>query len=331
MSEKPIYPFKWRPLEADPTRMVAYREDGKDDGCGAVALRTLVAYGIAEAIYNMEVRPDDIWIISYPKCGIHWSSEVIWSLTHMGSEDMDSSLLARAPLLESGCMVPPEKREAFLKDPRPFEEKPLQGQVGVDPIRYVTDHLKSPRIMRLHAPLSHLPPDLLDKAKVIYVQRNPKDQIVSFWHQMEMINRRVAENPDEYARKIMSGAEPYDYLKHLKAHWPLKNHANFKIFRYEDMKADFANFLEELQEFTGYKLKSEEEREKLMTRCGMDSMRQLAVKTAFTENSVYQKFFRKGQVGDWTNHLKPDTVELLDKYISDQLEGSGVELYDGGK
>jgi len=310
--------------------MVSYREDGKSEGCGVMHARSFVAYGIAEEIYNMEVRPDDIWIISYMKCGIHWSSEIIWSLVHMGSEDMDTSLLVRAPLLESGLMVPPENREAFMKDPRPFEEKPLQAQVGVDPVRYCKDHAKSPRILRVHLPISHLPPDLLEKAKVIYVQRNPKDQIVSFWHQLEMINRRVAESPDEYAKKIFSGKVPYDYLQQLRDHYAVK-HPNFKIFRYEDMKNDFPKFLDELQEFTGHKLKSEEEREKLMTRCSIDNMKQLAIKTAFKENTVYSKFFRKGQVGDWTNHLKPDTVELLDKFIADKLEGAGVELYEDSR
>ncbi len=28
---------------------------------------------MAEQIFNMEVRPDDIWIITYPKCGTTWT------------------------------------------------------------------------------------------------------------------------------------------------------------------------------------------------------------------------------------------------------------------
>ena len=33
---------------------------------------------VAERIYNFKVRPDDIWIITYPKCGTTWMQVVVF-------------------------------------------------------------------------------------------------------------------------------------------------------------------------------------------------------------------------------------------------------------
>ena len=80
------YPFKWIPVSKDleDKRMHLYGE-------GSVMHNALVSEPlqihfratmakVAEKIYNFKVRPDDIWIITYPKCGTTWTQVVNFSI-----------------------------------------------------------------------------------------------------------------------------------------------------------------------------------------------------------------------------------------------------------
>jgi len=81
------------------------------------------------------------------------------------------------------------------------------------------DALASPRVIKSHLPLYLLPPKLVDTCKVVYVARNPKDVIVSFYHHHRLIPLHDYHGDfEEFANYFLN-----DESKTTKS-FPLKHH-----------------------------------------------------------------------------------------------------------
>merc|ERR1712038_1396905 len=48
--------------------------------------------GFINKIYNMEVRQDDIWVVTPPKCGTTWMQELVWLIANNLDFDRASTL-----------------------------------------------------------------------------------------------------------------------------------------------------------------------------------------------------------------------------------------------
>ncbi|XP_076334989.1 sulfotransferase ssu-1-like [Tachypleus tridentatus] len=105
---------------------------------------------------SYKARPEDIFIVTYPKCGTTWMQYTVWEIINEG-----------APL--------PSFRDMNMKY-TPFLE--LTGGE-------VVETMKPPRLLKVHLPY-HLTPHHPD-AKYILVARNPFDCCVSFYHHTKKI------------------------------------------------------------------------------------------------------------------------------------------------
>ena len=65
---------------------------------------------MAEDIWNFKLRKDDIFIVTYPKCGTTLTQELMWQIANnvqVESEISKLSVMARAPWIELSCIFHP--------------------------------------------------------------------------------------------------------------------------------------------------------------------------------------------------------------------------------
>ena len=109
------YPFEWTPLtkEEKMKRREVYFANGPWCVSPKASMLDLVRSSpgnvlmprqftkIAEAIYNFKLRPDDVFVVTYPKCGTTWTQEMVWQILHdLDLEGGKESIMTRSPYLE---------------------------------------------------------------------------------------------------------------------------------------------------------------------------------------------------------------------------------------
>ncbi len=120
---------------------------------------------------------------------------MLWQI--MNNVDTETALklplFRRAPFLELQTLAGDiqEFDEMFAKiDPNDTEELEKQAanrEISYESIR-LAHELPSPRVIKTHLPLEMLPQKLLDTCKVVFVGRNPKDCMVSYYHHTSMFS-----------------------------------------------------------------------------------------------------------------------------------------------
>ncbi len=113
-----------------------------------------------------KVRDDDIWLASYCKSGTTLTQELLWQVVNGVKENCDGKLtFQRVPFFEMRSRLVDEAGDVIRGREYRLESildlKQLAG-------------LEGPRLIHSHLPFTILPENILDKAKVVYVVRNPK-------------------------------------------------------------------------------------------------------------------------------------------------------------
>jgi len=189
------------------------------------------------------------------------------------------------------------------------------------------------RFIKSHLPLSMLPADLLMRAKVVYVVRNPKDVIVSYYHHHKLINGHgYTGDLPTFARRFMRNEVMQGpFFPHAKEAWALKDHPNMLFLFYEDLKADLRGAIGRVSKFLDSPLRPDQ----LDTLVEHLHIRNFRKNTAVNPTSLMKtlglmsgggNFVRQGKVGGWREEFAgfPEVERELEEWVAAQAAASPV-------
>nr|KAF6301400.1 sulfotransferase family 1C member 4 [Pipistrellus kuhlii] len=253
-----------------------------------------------DQIWDFQARPDDLLICTYPKAGTTWTQEIVDLILNDGDVDRTQ----RAPT---------HVRFPFIEWIIPSIGSGLEQ----------ANAMPSPQTLKTHPPFQLLPPSFVEKnCKIIYVARNPKDNLVSYYHFHRMNKALPAPGTwEEYFESFLTGKVCWgSWHDHVKGWWEARDQHRILYLFYEDLKTILAP---SLIEFDTPIL------DKIVHHSSFDVMKQnpmanyTVVPAEVMDHSV-SPFMRKGTVGDWRNHFTVAQNERFDEDYQRKMAGTSL-------
>ncbi|XP_042240440.1 sulfotransferase 1A1-like isoform X2 [Homarus americanus] len=298
----------------------------------------------ADEYYNFKLKPDDVVLLTWPKCGTTWLQEIMWTMRY--NPDLNNPMAA-APV---NARVPFLEMDTLLKtkniDPIGPDHPLMQGFKKMCPGRepengvflQMCELAPEPRTFKSHLALPLLPTDLLKTSKAVYMARNPKDAVVSFFHHSRIFkNHDFKGTFEEFVQYFLDDDCVYGpYWLHLKEAWKQRKNPNLHFMFFEDLKNNNMEELKKLDKFLGTNLSQEQ----LDNVAHYTSFAEMKARDAvlgagseiFFNVDIVQKdggFFRQGKVGDWKGKYTPELEAKMDKWIKKNLGDFGIEFKYG--
>ncbi|CAF4843677.1 unnamed protein product [Pieris macdunnoughi] len=279
---------------------------------------------LASQYYNFELRPDDIFLLGFPRSGTTRCQEAIWLLNNnLDYEKAQSAVIDdRCPLLELEIQY-----STLSVSENNLEDDLLEKSAPLKSLPKAT----SPRFIKSHMPLTLLPPSLLDTTKVVYLARDPRDVAVSYYNILKL---KLFKDIDfeQYWNDFRNGEIILTPIfEHIKEAWEQRNHPNLFFLTYEDMTKDLPSTLREMSEFFGKKYTKEQIRG-LSQHLSFDNFKsnksvngeQTLLKTYGVINDGANSFIRRGKIGGWEDYFSDELKINAEQWMAENLAGTDL-------
>ncbi|XP_041509208.1 amine sulfotransferase-like [Microtus oregoni] len=263
--------------------------------------RSLVKMNIVENMDDQEIRDDDVFIVTYPKSGTIWAQQILSLIYFEGHRNNTENILTidRAPFFEYN-----HRNVDFAKMP-------------------------SPRTFATHLPYYLVPKVFKNKkVKILYIYRNPKDVLISYFHFSNwMITHEASNSVETFMETFLDGrVVGSNWFDHIRGWYEHRQDFNIMFLSYEDMKKDLRGSVLKICNFLEKEL-SEEDVDAVVRQATFQNMKSdpranYAHKQKlknWTRNNQ-GKFLRKGTIGDWKHHLTVDQNERFDRIFNRNMK-----------
>ncbi|WP_299727307.1 sulfotransferase domain-containing protein [uncultured Tateyamaria sp.] len=258
----------------------------------------------------VDVRPDDVFVVTPPKCGTTWMQTIV-ALLFAGDPEVETELSVRMPWVDIRIRELPE----------------IAARLAAMTHR---------RSMKSHTPMDGFP--LHDQAHYVCVFRHPLDAHFSFRKHVRNLPMSwfdhwyPEDDPDGIAfrRFLDGGAEGFDtdamplahIIRHYEAATALADRPNVSLFHYADMSRDLAGTFARLAELLDISHPAHI-MDQLVQAATFDHMKANAERYAPSGGKGFMKsdsdFFHSGTSGKWAGKLSEAELAAYDAMMDDHL------------
>lgn len=277
-----------------------------------------------------------VWITSYPKSGNTWVRSFLHNLLQVIGGDPNEAHDINAMNRYSTWDIASKEYEALLgKSPRTAARAEIAAVRAAvqEKIADIADGLS---FVKTHNALvmdrGHPTINARVTSGAVYLVRNPLDVAISFAHHMgvgidaaieRMGTRGLETEVTEHTVYEVYGS----WSEHVES-WTAKPNRAVFVMRYEDMVAApetaFGNLARHL-----LLLPTEAQLREAIARSSFKELQDQEERAGFREKpEPAQRFFRKGQVGEWRNTLRRLQVRRIVRAHGEQMQRFGY-LPDG--
>jgi len=248
--------------------------------------------------FEWDDRPDDVFIVTYPRSGTTLMQMMLYQLTTDGNMDFQHISMV-VPWYERRIMSNPEAAISYFAA------------------------LPSPRVFKCHLPYSDTPKT---KGKYIYVMRDGLDVMVSYYH-FYRSHLSFQGTFDDFFDAFMAGRVQFQsWFKHVLEWWQHRDDPDVLFLKYEEIIGNLDDSIRKVADFCGVEV-SPQRLAVVKERCAFSFMKVHENKfdhtTGLALDRGYQleAFIRKGKKGSGELVLSPEQKEKFDrvmrKYLGD--------------